>query len=112
MPAGVFFLKYRPFSFCVPSQPFILGRTDSRSPGSMSYLPSFFTKLESTSPMVMSKKQEIFRKLNSCGGGDNDMGNEGSPFACLFLFSEIIPQPLCVSRVQSKISSFGPDEID
>uniref|UniRef100_A0A670KLR8 Nuclear receptor corepressor 1 n=1 Tax=Podarcis muralis TaxID=64176 RepID=A0A670KLR8_PODMU len=48
-------------------------RTDSRSPGSMSYLPSFFTKLESTSPMVMSKKQEIFRKLNSCGGGDNDM---------------------------------------
>ncbi|XP_062816789.1 nuclear receptor corepressor 1 isoform X2 [Anolis carolinensis] len=48
-------------------------RTDSRSPGSMSYLPSFFTKLESTSAMVKSKKQEIFRKLNSCGGGDSDM---------------------------------------
>lgn len=48
-------------------------RTDSRSPGSMGYLPSFFTKLESTSAMVKSKKQEIFRKLNACGGGDSEM---------------------------------------
>ncbi|XP_024120705.1 nuclear receptor corepressor 1 isoform X1 [Oryzias melastigma] len=50
-------------------------RSDSRSPGSVSYLPSFFTKLENTSPMVKSKKQEIFRKLNTSGAGDSDVGN-------------------------------------
>ncbi|XP_076851752.1 nuclear receptor corepressor 1-like isoform X5 [Brachyhypopomus gauderio] len=36
-------------------------RMDSHSPGSSSYQPSFFSKMENT-PMVMSKKQEIFRK--------------------------------------------------
>uniref|UniRef100_A0A8C8GTC5 SANT domain-containing protein n=1 Tax=Oncorhynchus tshawytscha TaxID=74940 RepID=A0A8C8GTC5_ONCTS len=48
---------------------------DSRSPGSVSYLPSFFTRLENTSPMVKSKKQEIIRKLNSSGVSDSDVGN-------------------------------------
>uniref|UniRef100_A0A668AD15 Nuclear receptor corepressor 1 n=1 Tax=Myripristis murdjan TaxID=586833 RepID=A0A668AD15_9TELE len=50
-------------------------RSDSRSPGSVSYLPSFFTKLERTSQMVKTKKQEIYRKFNSSGVGDFDVGN-------------------------------------
>ncbi|KAG5844405.1 hypothetical protein ANANG_G00162180 [Anguilla anguilla] len=55
--------------------PFSRHRNDSRSPGSVSYQPSFFTRLENTSPMVKSKKQEIFRKLNSSGGGDSDVAS-------------------------------------
>ncbi|KAJ8257043.1 hypothetical protein COCON_G00191950 [Conger conger] len=50
-------------------------RHDSRSPGSVSYLPSFFTKLENTCPLVKSKKQEIFRKMNSSAGGDSDVAS-------------------------------------
>lgn len=67
--------------YCLTPCPLSHSRSDSRSPGSVSYLPSFFTKLENTSPMVKSKKQEIFRKLNSTSGvGDSDVGKWVFPY--------------------------------
>ena len=70
-------------------------RHDSRSPGSVSYLPSFFTKLENTCPLVKSKKQEIFRKMNSSAGGDSEVGERVlllSP-SPLPLFSPLLLSP-------------------
>ncbi|KAE8287968.1 Nuclear receptor corepressor 1 [Larimichthys crocea] len=78
-------------------------RNDSRSPGSVSYLPSFFTKLESTSPMVKSKKQEIFRKLNSTSGvGDSDVGN-AQPGTEIFN----LPAVTSSSSINPRNHSFG-----
>uniref|UniRef100_A0A3P8WJT5 Nuclear receptor corepressor 1 n=1 Tax=Cynoglossus semilaevis TaxID=244447 RepID=A0A3P8WJT5_CYNSE len=78
-------------------------RGDSRSPGSVSYLPSFFTKLENTSPMVKSKKQEIFRKLNSTSGvGDSDVGN-AQPGTEIFN----LPAVTSSSSINPRNPSFG-----
>uniref|UniRef100_A0A3Q3JTV4 Nuclear receptor corepressor 1 n=2 Tax=Monopterus albus TaxID=43700 RepID=A0A3Q3JTV4_MONAL len=78
-------------------------RSDSRSPGSLSYLPSFFTKLENTSPMVKSKKQEIFRKLNSTSGvGDSDVGS-AQPGTEIFN----LPAVTTSSSINPRNHSFG-----
>ncbi|XP_035290949.1 nuclear receptor corepressor 1-like [Anguilla anguilla] len=77
-------------------------RNDSRSPGSVSYQPSFFTRLENTSPMVKSKKQEIFRKLNSSGGGDSDVAS-AQPGTEIFN----LPAVTSSSSISSRNPSFG-----
>ncbi|KAJ8275774.1 hypothetical protein COCON_G00075260 [Conger conger] len=77
-------------------------RNDSRSPGSVSYLPSFFTKLGNTSQMVNSKKQEIFRKLNSSGGGDSDVAS-AQPGTEIFN----LPAVTSSSSISSRNPSFG-----
>ncbi|KAI1902904.1 hypothetical protein AGOR_G00021110 [Albula goreensis] len=77
-------------------------RNDSRSPGSVGYLPSFFTKLENISPMVQSKKQEIFRKLNSSGGGDSDVAS-AQPGTEIFN----LPAVTSSSSVSSRNHSFS-----
>ncbi|XP_035290951.1 nuclear receptor corepressor 1-like, partial [Anguilla anguilla] len=82
--------------------PFSRHRNDSRSPGSVSYQPSFFTRLENTSPMVKSKKQEIFRKLNSSGGGDSDVAS-AQPGTEIFN----LPAVTSSSSISSRNPSFG-----
>ncbi|XP_048222668.1 nuclear receptor corepressor 1 isoform X15 [Perognathus longimembris pacificus] len=79
-------------------------RNDSRSPGSISYLPSFFTKLENTSPMVKSKKQEIFRKLNSSGGGDPDMA-AAQPGTEIFNLPAVTTSGVCKPKLINKSNS-------
>ncbi|XP_041058045.1 nuclear receptor corepressor 2 isoform X3 [Carcharodon carcharias] len=76
-------------------------RMESRSPGSGSQAPAFFTKLtESTSHMVKSKKQEIIKKLTTVSGGES-IYNVGQPGTEIFNMPVMTSAGSVSSRSQS-----------
>uniref|UniRef100_UPI00398F28D1 nuclear receptor corepressor 2-like n=1 Tax=Pristiophorus japonicus TaxID=55135 RepID=UPI00398F28D1 len=82
-------------------------RMESRSPGSGTQPPAFFSKLtESTSPMVKSKKQEIIKKLNAVSGSDSDY-NIGQPGTEIFNMPATTSAGSVSSRSQSMADHSG-----